>query len=526
MRKMPIGMQMFDEIITGGFAYVDKTAWVYELAQEGKFFFLGRPRRFGKSLLLSTLRAYFEGKKEIFAGLAIEKLEKEWTPYPVLHINLNVMAYGNVEDLESGLDANLRRFEKVWSPNGQTAGKSAAVRFYDLIQAASESTGRRVVVLIDEYDRPLTQTMEQNKPNDDIRNALKGFYGVLKSADEWLRFVLLTGVTKFSKASVFSDLNMLRDISMSERYAGICGISEKELEDNFKEELEALAECNDMTYDEAVAEMKKRYDGYRFAKRSEGMFNPYSVLNTFVEQEFAHYWFETGTPTFLVEQIKQGGFDPLRFAEADSIKIPAENIDDYRLGDSDPVPLLYQSGYLTITGYERKFGEYTLAFPNEEVRYGFLDALLPAYTYRPPGERGFYARNFLDDLRRGDVESFMTRLRSFFANIPYELNEQTERHYQLVFYLVFTLMGQYARTEVRSSIGRADMVVWTEQTIYVFEFKLNGTVEQALRQIDEKGYGVPYEADGRKIVKIGAEFDADARNIGRWETSQQLTTNK
>ncbi|MDR1060439.1 MAG: AAA family ATPase, partial [Clostridiales bacterium] len=296
MRKMPIGMQTFESIITGGYAYVDKTAWVYELANEGQYFFLGRPRRFGKSLLLSTLRAYFEGKKELFEGLAMEKLEKEWTPYPVLHINLNVESYGNVGDLESSLDANLRRLEKEWGAGGQTAGKTVAVRFYDLIQAACESAGRKAVVLIDEYDRPLTQTMEQGKPNDDIRSALKGFYGVLKGADEWLRFVLLTGVTKFSKVSAFSDLNMLRDISMSERYAGVCGISAKELEDNFKPELEALAEHDGMTYDEAVAEMKKRYDGYRFAKRGEGMFNPFSVLNTFAEQEFAYYWFKTGTP--------------------------------------------------------------------------------------------------------------------------------------------------------------------------------------------------------------------------------------
>ncbi|MDR1299766.1 MAG: ATP-binding protein [Oscillospiraceae bacterium] len=516
MRKMPIGIQTFERIITDGYAYVDKTAWVYELAKEGLYYFLGRPRRFGKSLLLSTLRAYFEGKRELFEGLAIEKLEKEWAPYPVLHINLNVKAYKDAADLESGLDANLRRLEKAWNLDGQATGRPADVRFYDLIQAAQEQTGRSVVVLIDEYDRPLTQTMERGKPNDDIRNALKGFYGVLKSTDEWLRFVLLTGVTKFSKVSVFSDLNMLRDISMEEEYAGICGITAQELEDNFKDELAALAERNDMTYGEAVAEMKKRYDGYRFAKRGEGMFNPYSVLNAFAKKEFAYYWFETGTPTFLVEQIKKDGFDPLRFAKADSIKIPAESINDYYNSDGDPVPLLYQSGYLTITGYDRQTGEYTVAFPNEEVRYGFLNALLPVYTYRPPGERGFYVRNFLDDLRAGDVDGFMERMRSFFADIPYDLGDKTERHYQLVFYLVFTLLGQYARAEMHSAIGRADLVVWTADTIYVFEFKLNGTVEDALRQIDAKGYGVPYESDGRKIVKIGAEFDADARNIGRY----------
>jgi hypothetical protein len=311
---------------------------------------------------------------------------------------------------------------------------------------------------------------------------------------------------------------MLRDISMETGYAGICGISAKELEDNFKPELEALGVCNGMTYDETVAEMKKRYDGYHFCEDSEGIFNPFSVLNTLTKRKFFYYWFKTGTPTFLVEQIKQGAFDPLRFAEAEGMKIPVEAIDDYRVGDDNPIPLLYQSGYLTIAGYNRELDEYILAFPNEEVRYGFLNELLPAYTYRPPGQRGFFVRNFLDDLRAGNVGGFMTRMRSFFANIPYELNDRSERHYQLVFYLVFTLLGQFARAEVHGGMGRADAVVETSETVYVFEFKLNGTAEEALKQIDSTDYALPYEAGGRKIVKIGAEFDKGKRNIERWLT--------
>jgi hypothetical protein len=513
---MPIGIQTFENIITDRYAYVDKTAWVYKLANEGVYFFLGRPRRFGKSLLVSTLSAYFEGKKELFKGLAAEKLERDWISYPVFHIDLNVTAYRNVDDLESGLDANLRRLERAWNPDGQTAGKTTDVRFYDLIQSAYEKSGQKVVVLIDEYDRPLTQTMEQGKENDEIRNALKGFYGVLKSADRWLRFVLLTGVTKFSKVNVFSDLNMLRDISMSERYAGVCGISAKELEDNFGQELEALGEHNGMTYDETVAEMKKRYDGYHFCENDEGMFNPFSVLNTLADQKFAYYWFKTGTPTFLVEQMKQGNFDPLRFAEAEGVKIPAYAIDDYRVGDDNPIPLLYQTGYLTMAGYNRELDEYILAFPNEEVRYGFLKELLPVYTYRSPGQGDFFVGNFLDELRVGNVDGFMTRMRSYFANIPYELSDQTERHYQLVFFLVFTLLGQFTRAEMHSARGRADAVVETKDAIYVFEFKLNGTAEEALRQINDKDYALSYEAGDRKVVKVGAEFDKDIRNIGRW----------
>jgi hypothetical protein len=512
---MPIGIQTFDDIITDGYAYVDKTAWAYELAKEGKYFFLGRPRRFGKSLLVSTLRAYFEGKRELFKGLAIEKLEKEWGAYPVLHIDLTVSAYRSVDDLDAALDANLRRLEKRWCPDGQTAGKTMSVRFYDLIQSAAEKTGRSVVVLIDEYDRPLTQTLERGQTNDDIRGALKGFYGVLKGADKWLRFVLLTGVTKFSKVSVFSDLNMLRDISMDAEYAGICGISARELEDGFKPELEALAERNGMTYDEAMAEMKKRYDGYHFCEDSEGIFNPFSVLNTFVRQKFSYYWFETGTPTFLMDLIKRDNFDPMRFMETDAVTISAQSINNYRADGGDPLPLLYQSGYLTIAKYDDELDEYTLDFPNDEVRYGFLKELLPYCTYKET-EPEFSVNEFIKDLRRGDVNGFMERLRSLYAKIPYELSDQTERHYQLVFTLVFTLMGQRVRAEVHSARGRADAVVWTADTVYVFEFKLNGTAEQALRQIDERGYALPYEAGDRKIVKIGAAFDKDTRNIGRW----------
>ncbi|MDR2355479.1 MAG: ATP-binding protein [Clostridiales Family XIII bacterium] len=523
MRRMPIGIQTFEDIITGGYAYVDKTEWVCRLAKEGKYFFLGRPRRFGKSLLLSTLRSYFEGRRELFAGLAAERLEAEWTPYPVLHIDLNVAAYKDVGDLEAGLDTNLRHFEKIWNPDGRTADRTPSARFYDLIRTACEKSGRGVVVLVDEYDRPLLQTMEQDETNDGVRNALKGFYGVLKSADPWLRFTLLTGVTKFSKVSVFSDLNMLRDISLSAAYAGICGISARELEGSLGPELAALAEKNGMRYGEAVAEMKKRYDGYHFCEDGEGMFNPFSVLNALADRKFAYYWFKTGTPTFLIEQMKRASFDPLRFTEG--VTIPARSIDDYRADGGNPVPLLYQSGYLTIAGYDRELDEYILDFPNEEVLYGFFEELLPAYTYGPPDGQGFFVGDFFKDLRAGDTDGFMTRMRAFFANIPYDLNDKTERHYQLVFYLVFTLLGQYTRAEVRGAKGRADAVVETADAVYVFEFKLNGTAEEALRQIDDKACAIPYirseqvgagTAGRRRIVKIGAAFDKDERNIARW----------
>jgi hypothetical protein len=537
-RKLPIGIQDFEKLRTGGYVYVDKTAYVYRLAQEGKPYFLGRPRRFGKSLLLSTIKAYFEGKRELFEGredqsgpagqarlaaqtrLAVADLEAEWLQYPVFHIDLNVAAYTGLESLHIGLDANLRVLEERWGRD--PADTAPSTRFLGLIRRASEKSGRKVVVLVDEYDRPLLQTMEAEESQEEIRRELKGFYGILKTADPWLRFVFLTGITKFSQVSVFSDLNQLRDISMDEAYEGICGISEEELRDNFEPELQALAEKNHLTWDEALGEMRKRFNGYHFAGYDEepgrtGVYNPFSVLNTLVSGRFKYYWFQTGTPTYLIKELQKTDFDLRDFSGG--VTISAQSITDYRANGSSPVPILYQSGYLTIQGYNRQFDRYTLGFPNEEVEYGFLNSLLPAYLPRMPDSQGFFVGNFVKDLQKGDVEGFMGRLRALFADMPYELNDKTERHYQTVFYLVFRLMGQYAVVEERSSRGRADAVVRTGDTVYVFEFKLEGrgTVEEALAQIEEKGYLVPFSAGGKKLVKVGAVFDPATRTIGEWK---------
>jgi hypothetical protein len=389
------------------------------------------------------------------------------------------------------------------------------MRFAGLIRRTYECTGRGVVVLIDEYDKPLINTMEDPNIHDEIRKALKGFYGVLKSSDAYLRFVMLTGVTKFSKVSVFSDLNHLNDISLNEDYAGICGISESELLSEFEPELHALADKTGKTYEDTLAEMKKRYDGYHFSEESEGMYNPFSVLNTFSSLRFRDYWFKTGTPTFLVNLLKREDFD-IRNLESD-VTIDARSITDYRPENNNPVPILYQSGYLTIKAYDKMYDEYVLGFPNGEVEYGFLYELLPAYA--PRGMNGdISAGKFVRDLQSGNVDAFMTRLRAFFAGISYELNNKTERHYQTVFYLVFKLMGQFVEAEPRSAAGRADAVVITADTVYVFEFKLSGnaTAEDALKQIDDKGYLIPFTAGNRKIVKIGAEFNAEERTLGRW----------
>jgi hypothetical protein len=512
-RKLPIGIQDFAKLRENNFVYVDKTAYVYQLASGWKPYFLGRPRRFGKSLLLSTLRYYFEGRKELFEGLAIEKLEKDWTEYPVLYLDLNVESCTNPASLEVALDTNLRFLEKTWGKNPEET--TASSRFMGLIERTCEQTGKKVVVLVDEYDKPLINTMEDETTHDEIRKALKGFYGVLKSADRYLRFVMLTGVTKFSQVSVFSDLNQLEDISLSADYAGICGISENELVANFAPEIQSLGKANEMNIEETLAALKKRYDGYHFAKVSEDMYNLFSVLNTFQNRDFSYYWFKTGTPTFLISLLKKADFDIRKLS--DETTVSARSINDYRVDGNNPVPILYQSGYLTIKSYDKQFDDYILGFPNEEVEYGFLNELLPAYLPKNM-ETEFSAKYFVKDLLAGDVESFMTRLKAFFADIPYELNNKTERHYQTIFYLVFKLMGQFIQVEVKSAQGRADAVVTVSDAVYVFEFKLdtNATAEDAIRQIDDKGYLIPFSASGKKLVKIGAEFSVAERTISRW----------
>jgi hypothetical protein len=523
-RKMPIGIQDFEKLRTGGYVYVDKTAYIYRLAQEGNPYFLGRPRRFGKSLLLSTIKAYFLGKRELFEeaegrqALAIAGLEQDWTEYPVFHIDLNVANYDSPAALDSALGSNLRPLEEQWGRNPEEDTSSA--RFLGLIQRACENSGRKVAVLVDEYDKPLLETMDNPELNEQIRRGLKAFYGVLKTADPWLRFVLLTGVTKFSQVSVFSDLNQLRDISLEEAYSGLCGISPAELAANFDLELRAFAEKRRMTYEETLTEMQKRYNGYHFARDSEGVFNPFSILNTLAKQDFSYYWFKTGTPTFLIKLLQKADFDLRDFAKG--VAISAQSIDDYRIQGGSPVPILYQSGYLTITDYDPQFDEYILGFPNEEVRYGFLNSLLPYYLPAIPDGQGFFVGDFVRDLQRGDVDGFMGRLRAFFSAIPYELNDKTVRHYQGIFYVVFTLMGQYAEAEARSAAGRSDAVVKTGERVYVFEFKLagQGTVEEALRQIDDKGYLIPWTAAGKKLVKVGAVFDPATRTLGEWRQAE------
>jgi hypothetical protein len=394
-----------------------------------------------------------------------------------------------------------------------------ASQFEEIIERMYEQTGKHVVVLIDEYDKPLINTMDNPEENEKIRTLLKSFYGVLKSADAYLKFVFLTGVTKFSKVSIFSDLNQLSDISLDESFAETCGISEEELLQNFQPEIQALAVRRKMTYNETVAKLKQLYDGYHFAKRSEDMYNPFSVLNTFKQLDFAYYWFATGTPTFLAKALAKQQYDIRKFDN--DVDISVHSIMDYRIENQNLIPLLYQSGYLTIKSYNQLLDTYTLGFPNEEVKYGFLNELLPAYVQTPITTGNFSVTDFLKQLMAHDIEGFMTSLKAFFSAIPYDAIKQEhrdEQYYQHIFYLLFTLMGQFVETEVKNNKGRADAVVKTAESIYVFEFKMdaNATAEEALAQINSKEYAIPYTADSREKVKIGVEFSQPERGITRW----------
>ncbi|MDR1861422.1 MAG: ATP-binding protein [Candidatus Ancillula sp.] len=518
-RRMPLGIQTFSVIRRRENVYVDKTALVYALANDdARFNFLARPRRFGKSLLISTLREYFEGNKDLFAGLEIEKLESEWVKHPVLHFDFNVGQYfEGISALEGRLDTILSGYEKIYgSDNAESA---YGTRLEGLIRRAYEQTGQQVVVLIDEYDKPLLGKVEAKTDNIDMLMLLKSFYVVLKSSDAYIRFAILTGVSKFSKVSIFSDLNQLRDISMLPKYAGICGIMQEELEENFKPEIKLLAEYNKQTEEEALEKLRKHYNGYHFSEDlSVSVYNPFSTINTFSSHMYRNYWYETGTPTFLVEELRERQYDFGNFEKL--IPLMPDDIDLYRIGQDVPIALLYQTGYLTIKGVD-DYGSLLLGFPNEEVKFGFIENLLAEVRYEA-NLASFNYHLFLYDLDSEDFDSFFTRLQSFYAAIPYDLNNKQEKHYQTIFFLLFTLLGRNIESEVKNSRGRTDLVMKTKRAIFVFEFKLdgNGTADDALQQIEEQGYTEQFKSDPRKVFKIGCVFDNDKRIPGEWKVAE------
>ena len=506
----PIGIQNFESLRNDGFFYVDKTALMYRLVSTGRYYFLSRPRRFGKSLLISTLEAYFQGKRELFDGLAVASLEKEWKKYPIMHLDLNARKYDSAKSLEQELDKHLEQWEKVYG--NEYSDRAPEERFYHLIRMAYEKTGERVVILVDEYDKPLLQAIGNEELQQAFRSTLKPFYGVLKSMDGYIRFALLTGVTKFGKVSVFSDLNNLMDISMDERYTDICGISGEELLRDFDEDIRALAETNGQTYEQACARLKEDYDGYHFCPDSPGIYNPFSLLNTFAKGRYGSYWFETGTPTYLVELLKKSDYDLEQMSREET---DTETLDSIFTGDN-PIPVIYQSGYLTIHPHDTTFGLNTLWLPKKEDEDGILKFLMPYYAKSDMTKSGFEIKRFVNDVEKGDIDGFMERLQSFLADCPYELARDVELHYHNVLFIVFRLAGLYTQVEYHTSRGRIDMVVQTADYVYVMEFKLNGSAEQALQQIEERQYALPFAADSRKVFRIGVNFSSDTRNIDRW----------
>ena len=531
-RKLPVGIQSFKDLREKKFLYVDKTESLSRLVNNGKVYFLSRPRRFGKSLFLSTLAAYFRGQKELFKDLYLEKAEEEaavqedrnaWETYPVLYLDFNTKNYTDKQSLVDILNLHLNEWEIQYViPKTAEAPED---RFRLLIAALFKQTGKQVVILVDEYDKPLLQTMGGNESlNEHYRNMLKAFYSVIKTCDEYIRFAFLTGVTKFSKISIFSDLNNLEDISLRNDYAGICGITEQELEQNFEPEIEALSIAEGLTRSKMLATLKKHYDGYRFAKAGVNVYNPFSLLSAFKAKDFGSYWFSTGTPTFLVNYLKEAHYF---IPDLDgNVELNESGVDTYRAVTENALPILFQSGYLTIIGYSKEARLYQLGFPNDEVRYGFLENLLPAYSGLPLGDTGKSVWQFVQDIREGKVDSFMERMRSIIAGIPYDNFSEgnvklREQNYQTAVYLIFALMGQFVQTEVHCSTGRADCVVTTADSIYLFEFKLsgNGTAEDALNQIKEKSYAEKYLMDGKKVVLIGSSFDEKKRTIKDWQVA-------
>lgn len=511
-RRYPIGVHAFEEIRAGNFVYVDKTALIYDLVTSNNRYFLGRPRRFGKSLLVTTLESYFSGRKDLFEGLAIAALERAWEQYPVMHFDFSGTKYLSVENLKEQLDIQLGRLEKIYGAG--TEETSPAGRLQGLVHRAYEKTGRQVVFLVDEYDAPLFDSASDPYLQNELRNMLRSFYSVVKMSDAMLKFVFITGISKFSQSNILSGLNTLQYISMNDRYSAICGITASELASQLKPDVEALAEANGETYEQACNHLKKMYDGYHFSPNCEDIYNPFSLLNALNDKEYGSYWFSSGTPTFLISLLKRCNFN---FESLEGMTASAEQFDAPTEKITNPIPVLYQSGYLTIKEYIREARLYTLAYPNEEVKLGFINSLIPEYVNDMYLTRSPFIYNFTSDLRKNDLDSCMKRITAFFASIPYDLNNKEEKHYHTIFYLLFSMAGLYIESEVRSAVGRADAVLKTATHIYVFELKLDGSADEALKQIDSKGYLVPYTCDGRKLVKVGINFDSATRTVSEWK---------
>ena len=518
----PVDTDQFQRIREDGKVYVDKTSMIYDLVNVKKYqyVFLARPRRFGKSLLCNTFKAYFQGQKNLFEGLKIMELEKEWKTYPVLHFTMSGLKNLKVSEAKTKLESMIRGYDDIYGrdPLSITPGD----RFRDLIHHAFEQTGNKVVVILDEYDAPVMRLLYDKEQLEDMRTMLREFYQVLKDEGAYLKFVFITGVTKFSQMSIFSELNNLKQVSMFDEYSGLCGITQKELDTVLRPCVEEYAEALNVTADDAYAKLKHNYDGYHFSENSQDVYAPYSLLNALNDKATRNYWFESGTMTSLIDHLRHfPDFNPLDYdgveVELDSFNAPCEYA-------ATPIPMLYQSGYLTIASFDKDLETYTLHFPNYEVRQGMVSGLTNYLMNTPDLERNATILSMARSLLKSDLSAALTELRSYIASIPYDIitrkewmaKKTREDFYKLLMYVVFSLLNSKVNTEVKSIKGRADVVVKTKDNIFVLELKVDDSVDNALVQIDSTGYAIPYESDGRKVTKCGVSISSEARNITHW----------
>lgn len=514
LKLYPVGIQTFERIRKENKLYIDKTEYIYRMTHSGGcYFFLSRPRRFGKSLLVSTFESYFSGKKELFEGLAIEKLEQEWMEYPVLHFDMSGGKHMEKEQLEDYLSNRLEAEERKW---GITHSKRGANdRLTELITTAYEISGKQVVVLIDEYDAPMLDVAHERKTLDELRNVMRNFYSPLKMCEPMLRFVFLTGITKFSQVSIFSELNNIKNISLDDEYAGVCGITKEELLTQMSEDIDVLAEALEMTREETIAKLKENYDGYHFSPASPDVFNPYSLLNCFDDKNFGAYWFSSGTPTYLINMLCKFKVLPAKIgrslARSSAFDAPTENLKTI-------TPLLYQSGSITIKGYDKMSQLFTLDLPNKEIKVGLFESLMPYYLEGMYAEEGDVAIAQMSVLiRQGDMDGALRLLQEFLGTVPYCNNTNYEGHYQQVLFIIFTLLTHFVvDVEVHTPNGRVDVVMETEDTLYLIELKLNKSAQAAMQQINLKQYDQRFARCGKPIVKVDVNFDAKKGNIEDW----------
>ena len=519
-RRYPIGIQTFSEIVSKNYVYVDKTDLVWQLADYAKFIFLSRPRRFGKSLLSSTLHAYFAGERELFEGLKIMELEEEWRKYPVLHFDLSGAKHMPAKKVEEELCRLVEAYETVYGANPSET--TPGMRMAGLVTRAYEQTGEQVVVIIDEYDAPLLDVLHDEGQLHETREVMQEFYQRLKMLEPMLKFCFITGITKFSQLSIFSTINNIMNVTMLPEFSAICGITEEELTTTLHEDIELMAQKQGLTYEQMHARLKQQYDGYHFAKQSDEVYNPYSLMNAFQSGELDYYWFGSGTPTFLIRQMQHFRTD---ITAMDSLEVPSSAFDRPTEAMTTALPLLYQSGYLTIKGYDRETEAYTLSIPNQEVRVGYTEGLLPTYIGLEGADvqMGF-ALKFWRALKQGDTEQALRQMQAYMAGIPYvegfkkklEAVSSAEGFYEYTLYLIFSMLNVYVRTQVKCAGGKADVVVLMPDAVYVMELKLNGTAQEALQQIVDKGYARPYEHDGRRVVRIGVGFSMESKTVEEW----------